>query len=573
MRKSACVILFFLQLFLLEKVVAQTSLFVAPTGSDANPGTSLNSPFKTIQKAANSATPGTIVYIKAGTYHERIIPYTTGTLNNEIVLRPYQNDKVIIDAAGTTGWNIFSFYGQAYIRLENLIFQFNDNNVSSYQSAIGFGKNSHHITIRKCQFNNLRNPSSNGIVFWGDDTTAVGVHHVLIDSCDFGDAAFNLLNGIVMNGNIHDITISHSRVHHCRSTAILCSGSDSVSKNPTYDFVRNIVITSNKIDSNYNLNPGTYHSAVIINSCRNVLLEKNLIAENDMAVSVTANKMGSFCTKHIVRNNWIVHNHQYGLNLGAYNAPSAGIVNNLKVLNNTLFQNASIGNSYEIACFPADSLVIANNLIYAGNSVNFVYSDMKGITNLSIVLDYNLYASSISIPSAMNFVWNNQYCSGLGYYKSVSGQDLHSDFVLPSFVDETVPYSDLHLFNTSPAIDKGSNLWITDSGNSDFDEQGRVNGAAIDVGADENWGDFVVPNVGINSTDNSDNNFLQLGNNGQWVFTKNITNCKIYNESGQLYSTQSNITKGDALALYQNGIFILIGEGVDKQAYRQRIVK
>jgi hypothetical protein len=155
MRNSACVIIIFFFVFLLGNAFAQNTLYVAPSGSDANAGTSLNAAFKTIQKAANTAVPGTVIYIKAGTYHERIIPYTTGTFGNEIVFKPYQNDQVIIDAAGTSGWNIFTFYGQAYLRLEKLNFQFTDNNVSPYQSAIGFGKNSHHISIKNCSFTNL----------------------------------------------------------------------------------------------------------------------------------------------------------------------------------------------------------------------------------------------------------------------------------------------------------------------------------------------------------------------------------------------------------------------------------
>ncbi len=573
MRNPAYVILFLFHFLFLENALAQNSLYVAPSGNDANSGTSLSTPFKTIQKAANTAISGTTIYIKAGTYHERIIPYTTGTPANEIVMRPYQNEKVIIDAAGTTGWNIFTFYGQAYIRLENLIFQFNDNTAAAYQSAIGFGKNSHHITIKKCQFNNMRNPSSNGIVFWGDDTTSAGVHHVLIDSCDFGDVSFNMSNGIVLNGNIHDIMISHSRIHNCKSAAIICSGADSVSKKPMYDYVRDVVISNNKIDSNYNLVPGTYQSAVTINSCRNVVVDRNFIAENDMAISITANKLNTVSASHIVRNNYIVHNHQSGLNIGVYNTPIGGLVNKVKVLNNSLFQNASLGNSYEIACFPVDSLVLVNNLIYAGNAANFIYTDWKGSTSSYLVFDYNLFASPLAIPVAMNFVWDNQYCNGLGYYKSVSGQDLNSDFVLPLLVDESITSFNLHLFNTSPAINKGTMLWNADLGNFDYDGQGRINGTSIDVGADENWGDFVVPNVGNNVELNKEAEIMKLGPEGQWVFSQNLMNCQIYNESAQLVLELNNITEGDPLAFNPKGVFIVIASSPTNQVYHQRIIK
>jgi len=43
------------------------SLYVATTGSDTNPGT-LAAPWKTVQKAANTALPGQTVCVRGGVY-------------------------------------------------------------------------------------------------------------------------------------------------------------------------------------------------------------------------------------------------------------------------------------------------------------------------------------------------------------------------------------------------------------------------------------------------------------------------------------------------------------------------
>jgi len=45
--------------------------YVAPNGNDANPGTQ-ELPWRTIQKAANTATAGDIIVVKSGTYEERV---------------------------------------------------------------------------------------------------------------------------------------------------------------------------------------------------------------------------------------------------------------------------------------------------------------------------------------------------------------------------------------------------------------------------------------------------------------------------------------------------------------------
>ena len=44
-----------------------TEYYVAPTGSDSNPGT-IDKPFATIQKGADTAVAGDTVYLRGGTY-------------------------------------------------------------------------------------------------------------------------------------------------------------------------------------------------------------------------------------------------------------------------------------------------------------------------------------------------------------------------------------------------------------------------------------------------------------------------------------------------------------------------
>lgn len=64
-------------------------LYVAPTGSDSNPG-SASYPFQTIQHAANVATPSTIVHVAPGTYHGNIRSKNSGTATDRI---RFESDK------------------------------------------------------------------------------------------------------------------------------------------------------------------------------------------------------------------------------------------------------------------------------------------------------------------------------------------------------------------------------------------------------------------------------------------------------------------------------------------------
>ncbi len=69
---------------------------VAIDGNDANSG-SQESPFRTIQKAANVAQPGDVITVHEGTYRERITPPRGGTSEDQrIVYQAAPGEKVII---------------------------------------------------------------------------------------------------------------------------------------------------------------------------------------------------------------------------------------------------------------------------------------------------------------------------------------------------------------------------------------------------------------------------------------------------------------------------------------------
>src|SRR3954465_8431169 len=79
-----------------------------PAASDANPGTEAQ-PWRTIQKAANTAVAGDTCLVKAGTYPERVTVNRSGSATGRVVLK----------AAGprTVATNGFVING-AYVHLE-----------------------------------------------------------------------------------------------------------------------------------------------------------------------------------------------------------------------------------------------------------------------------------------------------------------------------------------------------------------------------------------------------------------------------------------------------------------------
>jgi len=86
--------------------VTNQAYYVSPDGDDANDGKSLDTPFRTIQKAADVMHAGDTCHVRAGIYRETIRPAHSGQAGSPITFQPYQNEKVVISGAEPiTGWS------------------------------------------------------------------------------------------------------------------------------------------------------------------------------------------------------------------------------------------------------------------------------------------------------------------------------------------------------------------------------------------------------------------------------------------------------------------------------------
>ena len=92
--------------FLLSGTTKGEEIYVSPSGNDANPGT-IESPYQTLQKAAQVAQAGDICYVREGVYEELLRPENSGTEGNPIIFKAYQGENVIITAMqALNGWTL-----------------------------------------------------------------------------------------------------------------------------------------------------------------------------------------------------------------------------------------------------------------------------------------------------------------------------------------------------------------------------------------------------------------------------------------------------------------------------------
>ncbi|MBY0375513.1 MAG: DUF1565 domain-containing protein, partial [Bryobacteraceae bacterium] len=108
-------------LFLLPVALSATEYFVSGAGDDRNAGTSLEAPFRTIQRAANLSNPGDTINVMNGQYVNscpncNIVDITrSGAPDAWITYRAYPGHSPLLKL---NGWNAFSIRnGASYIEI------------------------------------------------------------------------------------------------------------------------------------------------------------------------------------------------------------------------------------------------------------------------------------------------------------------------------------------------------------------------------------------------------------------------------------------------------------------------
>lgn len=204
------------------------SFYVSTEGDDyANPGT-IDRPWGTIQKAANSVEPGDTVYIRGGTYHEIVDLQVSGTSKSYITFTSYPGETAIIDGTGLGGYYqcLFNVNAQSYIVVKNLSI----TNASG--QGIGYSINkygTHDIIIQNCSTSKTQNSGihfyhSNNIVIDGVSVDKANLGHEQegitladVDNFEIKNCTLNNLHmeGIdaktgCKNGKIHDNIVENS---------------------------------------------------------------------------------------------------------------------------------------------------------------------------------------------------------------------------------------------------------------------------------------------------------------------------------------------------------------------------
>lgn len=473
-------------------------IYVAVNGNDSNSGT-LEAPVNTIQKGLELVTPGFTVFVRGGTYKEKVSFSKSGRKDKVITLKPYQEEKAIISGEG------LSVSGnEALVTVNNVSFividgfdvcDFKTTNAWANVDGIVVKGGSNNITLKKNRVFNIENNaaaekgrSGHGIHVIGN--TEVPLTKILVEENEVFDCNTGYSENLTINGYVDGFEIRKNKVYNGENIGIVAAGGYAANPNPTYNYVRNGIIADNEvfsIDGKTGPIPAYKdHNGAIgiyIDGARNIVVERNLVRDCGRGIGIVS-ETDNFPTQEcIVRNNLVYNCSLAGIYLGGYIGYTGGGTNKCYVVNNTLYQNSNdLGYSNEVEgeirlAENCNDNVISSNIIYPrGNRGVFINKQVTGGSNN--LINSNLYYSKgLSI-----WRWNNVPYNDFNLWKAACGGDAGSlSGTDPLFVN-AVEY-DFNLDAISPAKNTGTVISAAINGTTDKEGKARIVNNLISKGA------------------------------------------------------------------------------------------
>ena len=211
---------------------AATTYYVARDGSDLNNGKSLQKPFATIKRALGAVNAGDTIEVRAGTYAGGLTISHPGSENAWITLKPYNKEKVVIDAGGQSHAIYFYHDGfapmywtlqgiearggsQYVVKIDTPYVKLLDNNFHGAKGDIvKVVGTAHHILIQGNEIHH--NDAPDGANAQGIDI--VGANHVLVTRNYIHDIPSI---GMYAKGSARDVVFEHNRVENISARGIM----------------------------------------------------------------------------------------------------------------------------------------------------------------------------------------------------------------------------------------------------------------------------------------------------------------------------------------------------------------
>lgn len=402
--------------------------YVASDGSNMNDGSEA-SPWLTLQHAANIATPGSTVFVKAGEYREKISINVEGNeRDGSIVFRNYQTDKVVVSGKDvpknpiSESDDIILIQNKSYLSIVG--FEIRDLQTVE-GSGIRFLGSGSHIEIIDNEIHNLRGGGPEGgamgITIYGSNND-VPVSQISIKGNKVYDCDAANSEALTLNGNIVDFYVLNNEVHDINNIGIdFIGGEDWLSKK----HARFGVCAGNKVYRARSVAEGGFAAGIYVDGGSNIVIVDNEVYECDLGIEIGAENPGVITSGIVVFNNYIHDNDKGGLVFGGYKESLGRVVDSLFIYNKLVNNDVMKAGFGEIWVQYATGNHVFLNSITAGPQ-NLMICSYEG--NSDNVFDFDNFCSASGKINEAHFIWNGVRYEGLSNFREGTGQEMGATF-------------------------------------------------------------------------------------------------------------------------------------------------
>lgn len=421
-----------------EAVTAPEQLFVATDGDDENEGTK-EKPLRTIQAAVDQAAAGTTVYIRKGIYKGGFDVTNSGTKEEPLVIRNYENEEVVISGEGQTTDEdaaLINVDSKRYITIQGLTLQDLTADSPDYAvMGIYVSGNSSYINIIQNHIHHIGNTAdegnAHGIAVYGTGKMEqIRVMDNIVEELTLGAS-----EAVVLNGNIDGFAVTGNTVRHNNNIGIDLIGYEGVAEDPEADYVRNGTVQGNVVHDNSSYgNPayGEDYSAggIYVDGAKNIKIKANTVFRNDLGIEATSEHQGRYAENILITENEVYENNYTGISIGGYDEERGGTKDS-SITYNVLYKNDTkdlYGGQLLLQHDIRDN-DISHNVFTASKTGLFISNDFQ--TNHNTTMNRNVYDKD----KENSWVWKQQEYNDFGSYQQATGQEEDSAYIEVHYMD------------------------------------------------------------------------------------------------------------------------------------------
>jgi hypothetical protein len=431
------------------------TLYVSPSGSDANTGTA-GAPLRTPQVAVDrlGAAGGTVRFTGGRYARQRVLLHN----RDHVTLEATPGAVPVLDGAGLTPpagqAGMIDIRDSSAVTVRGLtITGYRTTSTEAvpigiYVSGAGesitlVGNHVHHLGNDNPTLGSM-DMNAHGIAVYGRNA-ARPISRVVIAGNELDHLVLGASEALVLNGNVDGWAVTGNNIHDANNIGIDAIGFEStISGSARFTDVnraRNGLIAGNRVSRIISEgNPAYYEDGawcncadgIYIDGGRSILVAGNRVDAADIGIEVASEWARGSTNAIRVIGNTVTASRYTGLALGGYDQ-ERGEAFDITVTGNTLRGNNTLddGSPELLLQYYVHQTTITGNTITATNPEPVLLARVApaggAAKNAGLVLDRNHYRAPVPAGAA-TFYWNGTELRGFAAYRAASNQDRSSTY-------------------------------------------------------------------------------------------------------------------------------------------------